>query len=67
MSVKRQVEFYISVELNLLRRTTVAELTLSSLRMFQGLVTRTNFSKEAAFTTERLQRAGELVEHSDIL
>jgi hypothetical protein len=35
--------------------------------MFQCLVARTNFSKEAAFTTERLQTAGELFEHSAIL
>jgi hypothetical protein len=65
--MKRQVEFYISVELNLPWRTTAAELTLSSLYMFQDLVARTNFGKEAAFMTERLQTAGELFEHSAIL
>jgi hypothetical protein len=35
--------------------------------MFQDFVAGTNFSKEAAFTTERLQTAGELFEHSAIL
>ena len=65
--MKSQVEFYISVELNLPWGTTAAELTLSSLCMFQDLVASTNFSKEAAFTTERLQTAGELFEHSAIL
>jgi hypothetical protein len=35
--------------------------------MFQDLFARTNFSKEAAFTTERLQTVGELFEHSAIL
>jgi hypothetical protein len=65
--MKRQVQFYISVEMNLPRRTTAAELTLSSLCMFQDLAARTNFSKEAACTTERLQTAGELFEHSAIL
>lgn len=54
MSMKCQVEFYTSVELNLLRRTTAAELTLLSLCMFQDLVARTDFSKKAACTTERL-------------
>jgi len=67
MSIKRQVEFYISVEPNLPWRTTAAELIWSSLCMFQDLVEPTNFSKEAAFATERLQTAGELFEHSTIL
>jgi len=53
--------------MNLPRRATAAELTLLSLCMFQDLVARTNFSKEAAFTTERLQTAGELFQHSAIL
>jgi hypothetical protein len=66
--MKRQVEFYISVEQNLPRRTTAAELTLSSsLCMFQDLSARTNVSKEAAFAAERQQTAGELFEHSAIL
>jgi len=67
MSMKRQVEFYSSVEMNLPRRTTAAELTLSSLCIFQDLVARTNFSKEAALKTECLKTAGELFEHSAIL
>jgi len=67
MSMKRKVQFYISVEMNFPRRATAAELTLSSLCMFQDLVARTNFSKEAAFTTECLQTAGELFKRSAIL
>lgn len=55
MSVKCQVEFYISVELNLLRRTTAAALTRLSLCMFQDLVARTRCLRDGPVSCLNIQ------------